>query len=306
MARQRAVGPNGDPPRTIALRSGCLGQDARKGRGLDAGRPDDRVRRDALPAARRLDVHAVAVDARHASVGADLDAHALEPARGLPRQPIAERREDLLAGVEQEHVGARGVDRAEVLLERPVRELGDLSRDLATGRSAADDGEGKPPPALGLRRRRLGQLERREYPPAQVERVVDRLHRERVLGELLVAEVRGRGSGGDDQAVVGERALASPRPDGEDRPVLDIEAGDLGQLDVDVLVLAHDAPERRRDLAHREDSRRDLVEQRLKEVVVRTVDERDLDVALAQELRGEEAAEAAADDDHAMAPSRAA
>ena len=100
---------------------------------------------------RRLDVHAVAVDARHARLGADLDADALESARGLPGQPIAERAEDLLVGFDEEHDGARGVDRAKVLLERPARELGDLPRDLATGRPAADDGEGEPPPALGFR-----------------------------------------------------------------------------------------------------------------------------------------------------------
>ena len=64
--------------------------------------------------------------------------------------------------------------------------------------------------------------------------------------------------------------------------VLEIEAGDLGQLDPDVLVLAQDSPERRCDLALREDSRCDLVEQRLKEVMVRAVDERDVDVTLSE------------------------
>ena len=44
-----------------------------------------------------------------------------------------------------------------------------------------------------------------------------------------------------------------------------------------------------------------LVQQRLEEVVVRAVDERDVDVAPPEDLRGGEAAEAAADDDHAMA-----
>jgi hypothetical protein len=39
-------------------------------------------------------------------------------------------------------------------------------------------------------------------------------------------------------------------------------------------------------------------------VVVRAVDEGDLDVAFPQELRGNEATEAAAHDDHAVAPFR--
>jgi hypothetical protein len=53
-------------------------------------------------------------------------------------------------------------------------------------------------------------------------------------------------------------------------------------------------------LADREYACRHLVEERLEEVVVRPVDQRDVDVALAQEPRGEQAAETAADDHDAV------
>ena len=304
MVRQRAVGSHEHSACTITLRSRRLGQDLSQGRGLHAGCPDDRVRRDASLTARRLDVHAVAIDARHKGLGANLDSDALEPGPGSPRQSITERCEDVFAGVEEEHDGARGVDRTKVAVQCAPGELGDLSSDLAPGRTAADDGEGQPLPALCFRWRRLGQLERREYPPSQVEGVVDRLHREGVLGEFLVSEVRGRGSGGDDQAVVRERALGAQRSDGQDAPVLEVEAGDLGQFDVDVLVLAQDPSERLCDFAYRQDSRRDLVEQGLEQVVVRAVDERDLDVDSTQHIRGMEASEAPADHDHTMSALR--
>ena len=44
--------------------------------------------------------------------------------------------------------------------------------------------------------------------------------------------------GGDDQAVVGQRVRRSQRPRGDDGSVFQVEAGDLGQLDLDVLVSA--------------------------------------------------------------------
>ena len=139
---------------------------------MHAGCPDDRVRRDALPAVRRLDLDAVAVDARHPRLGVDIDSHALKPTCGLQGQAVTEGPEELLVSFDEEHRGAGGVDRAEVLLERPARELGDLSRDLATRRPTTDDGKGQPRPALGFRAPGLGQLEGREDPPPQVERIV--------------------------------------------------------------------------------------------------------------------------------------
>ena len=66
-------------------------------------------------------------------------------------------------------------------------------------------------------------------------------------------------------------------------------------------VLAHDRAERLRDLARREGARGDLVEQRLEQVEVAPVDERDRHGSVAGEvLRGVQAAEPAADDHHVV------
>ena len=83
---------------------------------------------------------------------------------------------------------------------------------------------------------------------------------------------------------------------------LGIEPDGLAQEDRGVGVPAEDAPQRLRDLARREGAGRDLVEQRLEQVVVAPVDQRqvDLGVALRSSPCGVQAAEPAADDDDAV------
>ena len=65
---------------------------------------------------------------------------------------------------------------------------------------------------------------------------------------------------------------------------------------LDVALPAEYAADRRRDLALREDPGRELIEQRLEQMVVGAVYERHLDRSAAQESRREQPAEAAADD----------
>ena len=81
------------------------------------------------------------------------------------------------------------------------------------------------------------------------------------------------------------------------RPPLEVEAGGLGQHHADVLLPAEDRPQRIADLARGQGTRRDLVRERLEEVEVAAVDERDLDVRALEVKRGLEASEASAHDD---------
>ena len=86
-------------------------------------------------------------------------------------------------------------------------------------------------------------------------------------------------------------------------PAVQVEAGDLGQLDPDVFVLADHVAQRRRDLAGRDQTGRHLVQERLKQMVIAPVHQRDFDAAAgvalaAQESSGGQAAEASADDHH--------
>ena len=302
VARQRAVGSNGHPARTVALRSGCLGQDAREGRGLHAGRPDDRVRRRCAPGRsetrrpcrrRRCSSRASRCGPRRRCARARSWPSGTADRRTRRRICLSASKRSTAALVGSiARKSCSSVRRASSAIcpatSQPVGPPPTTAKVSHLRRSASEGAVSASSNAAKIRRRRL-----------RASSIVF-IGRE-CCGELVVSEVRGRRSGGDDQAVVGQRERRSQRPDGDDRPVLEIEAGDLGQLDLDVLVLAQDSPERRCDLALREDSRCDLVEQRLKEVVVRAVDERDVDVALPKELRGKEATEAAADDDHTVA-----
>jgi hypothetical protein len=64
-----------------------------------------------------------------------------------------------------------------------------------------------------------------------------------------VTEVRLGHPGGDDEAVIGDLEVAQVGSHrGVDDAAVEVEAGDLGELDPDVLVAPHHVPDRRGDL----------------------------------------------------------
>ena len=171
---------------------------------------------------------------------------------------------------------------------------------LDTGRAGADDDEGERALPLGRRLRELGELEGAEDAAAQLEGVVDRLHPGRVPGELVVAEPGLPRAGGDEQAVVGRHRLAAEHARGH-RAGLEVDVGHGAEHDARVLLAGQHLTGARGDLTLGEDAGRDLVEQRLEQVVRGRGDQGHLDVvATAQRLRAEEASEAGTDDDDAV------
>jgi hypothetical protein len=174
-----------------------------------------------------------------------------------------------------------------------VGDLGDRAGELNPGRTAANDDEGQQrPPPLGVVRL-LGLLESVQDPAPDVEGVVERLEARREGLPLVVAEVGVAGAGGDDQVVERQLALVE-----DHRLPLEVDVDDLGHHDPDVRLFAEDAADRLGDVRRREDRRRHLVEQRLEQVVVVTVDDDHLDRLLGQRLGRLQPGEAAADDDH--------
>ena len=92
----------------------------------------------------------------------------------------------------------------------------------------------------------------------------------------------------------------SPAPSA--RRAADVEAVHRGENDARVRLALEDRAERRRDVRGRKRPRRDLVEERLEEVEVAPVDERDVGRRAPERARRLEAAEAAADDHDARPP----
>ena len=81
-----------------------------------------------------------------------------------------------------------------------------------------------------------------------------------------------------------------------------VDAGDLGQHHVEILLLDGELPDRCGDLGRCENGSRHLIEQRLENVVVASVDQNDLGVAVPERVRRREPGKASTDDHHALSP----
>ena len=104
-----------------------------------------------------------------------------------------------------------------------LRDKRESARDLHAGGSTADDGERQPRgPRLRVGRP-LGLLEGAVDPVAQLDGVGQRLEPARDVPPLVVAEVRGLATAGDDQAVVVESIAAVQH----DLLALGVDVGDL-------------------------------------------------------------------------------
>ena len=84
-------------------------------------------------------------------------------------------------------------------------------------------------------------------------------------------------AGGDNQIVEGDAA-----PLGDHGLALDVDAADLRQDDIDVVSVAENAADRRRDVRRRQACGRHLVKQRLEQMVVVLIDQRDVERACRQ------------------------
>jgi hypothetical protein len=107
-----------------------------------------------------------------------------------------------------------------------------------------------------------------------------------------VAEVGVAGAGREDQEVVVELAVREP-----DAAPIGVDADDVGEQDSGVALVAEDRPDRIRDVSGRERGGRDLVEQRLKEVMVAPVDHGHADGRVGEPSRRRQPPEPGADDD---------
>jgi hypothetical protein len=177
---------------------------------------------------------------------------------------------------------------------------GELDRragQLDAGRAGADHDEGEQAAPLGLVGGDLGALEGEQQAAADLGRVLDRLEAGRDGRPFVVAEVGVRGARGEHQRVIRDD---EPLGVGAHQPRRGVDLRDLGQHDGDVALAAEDRPRRPGDVARRERGGGDLVEQRLEQVVVVAVQQRDLGRGPGQRPRRLQPAEAGAEDHHAQ------
>jgi hypothetical protein len=106
--------------------------------------------------------------------------------------------------------------------------------------------------------------------------------------------------GSDDQEVEGDLAASRWRIGQVDRARTQIDGRDLRQHHREILLSLLDLTNGRGDLGRREDRGRHLVEKRLKDVMIASIDQNDLRIGSSQRPRRRDPGKAAADDDDAL------
>jgi hypothetical protein len=123
------------------------------------------------------------------------------------------------------------------------------------------------------------------------DRVLHRLEAARVRFPLVVSEVGGPRAGRDDEGVIRHLAIGKRHAF-----LLRVDRGRLREEDLEIRLTPEDPPDRRGDVAGRERGRRDLIQQRRKDVMVAPIDQHDFDRRVPQRARGPQSAESPADD----------
>ena len=112
-------------------------------------------------------------------------------------------------------------------------------------------------------------------------------------------EVRLVRARGDDQAVVRDLTALTDRVD-RDVPGVEIDIDDFAKHNARVPLVAENVTDRQRDVPLGQNARRELMQQRLNQMVICPVDDGDIDLGAPQRLRRRESAESAADDHDVM------
>ena len=181
--------------------------------------------------------------------------------------------------------------------QRVLRQFGDGAGKLDAGRAGADDDEGqqrRAPLRIGLA---LGALEGEQDAPPQRGGVLQRLQAGRERLPFVMAEIGVARAGREDQRVVGQRVAVIE----QHALVRRVDAGHGGEQGRDLGPAAQQIADRPGDLRGRQRGGGDLVEQRLEQMMVAPVDQRDADRRAGQAEGRLQPAETGADDHDAMA-----
>src|SRR5215467_5382277 len=117
----------------------------------------------------------------------------------------------------------------------------------------------------------------------------------RELFKFVPAEVTVTSAGGQDQVIVGYGDVLPVRVAYEDTSVFLVHSCDLAKDDGGVLLVLENPPDRKTNLIGTQNRRRHLVEQGLKQVVIRAIDQDDFRGRILESLGSGQSAKATAD-----------
>ena len=180
--------------------------------------------------------------------------------------------------------------------KRVLRQFGDGAGKLHAGRSRADDDEGQQRRAPLRIAFALGVLEGDQDAAPQRGGVLQRLQPGRERLPFVMAEIGVAGAGGEHQRVVGQRVAAIQRHAAR----RGVHAGHRGEQGRDLRTAAQQIADRPGDLRGRQRRGGDLIEQRLEQMMVAPVDQRDRDRRAVKPVHRLQAAETGADDHDAV------
>ena len=135
----------------------------------------------------------------------------------------------------------------------------------------------------------LGVLKRKQELRAHARRLVDGFHPGRMFRPCVVSEIIGLCAGRQHQIVI----RTGPSIDLH-HSIGEVHSIDVTQIDLAVVLIANDFSNRRSDVARGKRCGRDLIEQRLKKMVVVAIDDDDVGVCASQGLGRLESTEATA------------
>src|SRR5215469_105558 len=140
----------------------------------------------------------------------------------------------------------------------------------------------------------LGKLESLQDLIARCDRVGKALHSWRELFEFVPAEVTVTGPGGQDQKVVRDRHVLPVAVTDDDAFLILVHSDDITEEDSGVLLVLENPPDRKTNLIGGKNRGGHLVEQRLKQVVMRPIDQSDFHRRLLERFGRSESAKATA------------
>lgn len=178
-------------------------------------------------------------------------------------------------------------------LRSVARDLGQGAGQFDAGGTTADDGETQPRRLLRRVRFGLGAFERQQQLAAQRDGIVQRLQAGRIIGPLIVAEVGVGGAGGQQQAVVVQRAAIGHA----DLPRPLVDGHHFAEADFHIALVAEDVAQRCGDIRRGQAGGGHLVQQRLEQVMVAAIDQGDAYALAGQGTGGPETGKTAADND---------